>query len=314
MDDLHEAAWDALGTHVHVLVTDRAALPAVEAVVRDTLERVDRAYSRFRADSELTALNAAAGRRIRVSGLLFAAIQSALEAARWTGGALDPTVGHALRLLGYDRDFAALPADVSAPLQIARVPGWQTVDVDRTNGSVRTASGVELDLGSTGKALAADLAATAALATAARPALGVLVNLGGDIATAGDAPRGGWPVHIGDDARDDPTSDGEVIDLHADALATSSTTVRRWTSCGVVRHHILDPWTGRPADGPWRTVTVAARTCVHANAAATAAIVLGERASAWLAGQGLPARLVGHDGAITRVGGWPMPLPAAEVA
>ncbi len=247
-----------------------------------------------------------------MSGLLFEAISSAVRAAAATDGALDPTIGHVLRLLGYDRDFAALPPDgAAAPIVVEHVAGWRTVELDPVQRTVRTAPGVELDLGSTGKALAADLAAAAAL-SAVGPSVGVLVNLGGDIAIAGPAPADGWPIRVGDDSRADPESDGEVVDLRGDALATSSTTVRRWTAGGIVRHHIIDPRTGRPAEGPWRTATVAAATCVDANAASTAAIVLGDAAPGWLEERRLPARLVGLDGTVTRVAGWPQPL--AEVA
>ena len=78
----------------------------------------------------------------------------------------------------------------------------------------------------------------------------------------------------------------------------------------------MDPRTGLPADGPWRTVSVAAQTCADANAAATAAIVAGKRAEGWLAAAGVPARLVGHDGQVRRLGGWPaadgQPLPVTR--
>src|SRR4051794_16719772 len=105
------SSWPALGTTAHVLATDEAALPAAVAAVRSVLVDVDRAYSRFRADSELTALNAAAGRAVRVGTLLFQAIETSIRIARATQGAVDPTIGHALRVLGYDRDFDALPPD-----------------------------------------------------------------------------------------------------------------------------------------------------------------------------------------------------------
>jgi thiamine biosynthesis lipoprotein len=72
-----------------------------------------------------------------------------------------------------------------------------------------------------------------------------------------------------------------------------------------VLHHIVDPRTGLPAGGPWRTASVAAATCADANAAATAAIVARERAEAWLVAAGVPARLVGHDGEVRYLGGWP---------
>ena len=70
-------------------------------------------------------------------------------------------------------------------------------------------------------------------------------------------------------------------------------------------HHIVDPRTGVPAREVWRTVSVHAGTCVDANTASTAAIILGEEALDWLAAQALPARLVRADGAVVRVAGWP---------
>jgi thiamine biosynthesis lipoprotein len=79
----------------------------------------------------------------------------------------------------------------------------------------------------------------------------------------------------------------------------------------VERHHIVDPATGLPASGPWRTATVAAATCVDANTASTAAIVMGVRAAAWLQRVGLPARLIDRDGAVLRVAGWPEPISEA---
>ncbi len=70
-------------------------------------------------------------------------------------------------------------------------------------------------------------------------------------------------------------------------------------------HHILDPWTGRPARVVWRTVSVAAPTCVEANVASTAAIVFGERAQDWLTEREVDARLVHRDGQVATTGRWP---------
>jgi thiamine biosynthesis lipoprotein len=188
-------------------------------------------------------------------------------------------------------------------VRAARVAGWQVVELDHDAGTVRVPAGVQLDLGATAKALAADRAAARALA--AGPATGVLVNLGGDIATAGDPPPGGWRVRVADNHRAGPEDAGPELTIASGGLSTSSTTVRRWRRRGRDAHHIVDPRTGAPAAEHWRTVSVTAATCVDANIASTAAIVLGAPAPAWLAGAGLPARLVTASGAVEVTAGWP---------
>ena len=168
--------------------------------------------------------------------------------------------------------------------------------------------GLRLDLGATAKAWAADRAAD--LATLASGA-GVLVSLAGDLAMAGPLPRGGWDVLVTDDHRegaDSANAVAEIVSLAGGGLATSSTTVRRRpTADGRSISHVVDPIRWRPVTPVWRTVSVAAGDCVTANTATTAALVLGERAEAWLDETGLPARLVGVDGRITRLGAWPEP-------
>ena len=304
-------SWTALGTSVHVLATDAGVLASATSAVREVLEDVDTAYSRFRDDSELSRLNANPGRPVRVSPLLATAIDAAQRAARLTDGTVDPTIGHAIRVAGYDDDFSRVAAQ-GRPVNLRawRVPGWQAIRFDRRARTVLLPAGVELDLGSTGKALAVDLAARAALAAAGTG--GVLVSLGGDIAMAGTPPSGGWRIHIEEDSRVRPDADGEVICVPAGGVATSSTTVRRWTRGTAVLHHIIDPQTSLPATGLFRTVTVAAATCLDANIASTAAIVRGEAAINWLLSWRLPARLVENDGTIHYIGRWPDPSgPAA---
>ncbi|HJP90182.1 MAG TPA: FAD:protein FMN transferase [Candidatus Limnocylindrales bacterium] len=302
--------WRALGTHVDLLVhrgDHRAARAAVEAV----LERVDRTYSRFRPDSELVVLNARAGTTVSLSPLLADALGAAIQAAGQTDGLCDPTIGRALLRIGYDADFATVATGTAAiELRMERVAGWQSLRFDPVARTIRVPAGVELDLGSTGKALAADLAATAAAEAMGRG--GVLVSLGGDLAIAGDVPEDGWPVLAADDSSIEPRRGGEVIAVRGGAIATSSTTVRTWRRASVVVHHLIDPRTGLPARSPWRTVSVAAATCVDANAAATAGLIRGADAPAWLDGLGLAARLVSTDGDVIRVGGWPVPEPARE--
>ena len=292
------ATWAALGTTATVLVARPASLPLARAAVERELAAIDLACSRFRDDSELARLNAARGRPVAVTPLLLEAILAALRAARLTAGDVDPTIGNALVLAGYDRDLDEVRGS-SLPLKAVRAPGWRSLHVDRDSAVVRVPADVALDLGATAKALAADRAAAAAAGAAG---CGVLVNLGGDLATAGVAPRGGWVVHVADDHA--APIGGEKVALAGGALATSSTTVRRWRRGSAVVHHILDPGTGKPAAGPWRTVSVAAATCVDANTASTAAIVRGASAVAWLERLGLPARLCGHDGSVTHTAGW----------
>jgi thiamine biosynthesis lipoprotein len=310
----------ALGTSARVAAWPAHQLPRVLALVDTELALLDQQASRFRPDSEISAACRGAGSapdggsRIVSEGLA-EAIAVALAAARWTGGLVDPTVGNALCSLGYDRDFAAIRSDGAMPRAPAHVPGWRSVRLDGRR--LRLAAGTRLDLGATAKGLGADRAARAA--AAAVPAGGVLVSLGGDIAVAGEAPVGGWPVLVADEpepvgqppatagrpAQFPPQSRGQVVRLAAGALATSSILCRQWRRGGRALHHIVDPRTGLPTVGPWRTVSVAAANCAEANAASTAAIIAGDQAPAWLAAQGLPARLVARDGSVRLVGGWP---------
>jgi thiamine biosynthesis lipoprotein len=292
-------------------VTDPSALGAARAEVEAELEAIDRACSRFRADSELSRVNADAGRSVAVSPLLVGALEVALRAAELTGGDVDPTLGECLVLAGYDRDWRLLSTNQSAPAITARVrAGWRTILVDRATCSVCIPAGVRLDLGATAKAWAADRCARAA---AAADDCGVLMGLGGDIATAGAAPESGWRIRVTDDHRSDLAVPGQTVAIRSGGLATSSTSVRRWRRGGQAMHHIIDPATGAPVESTWRTVSVAAADCTEANIASTAAIVRGEGAPEWLEGLGLPARLTDADGRVRSVGDWPAEASAEQV-
>ena len=303
MTDLATTSFPALGTTAVVVTRSAKLLTAVCEVQRE-LAVIDRTCSRFRDDSDLSRLNAAGGAWTEVDELLVEAVGVALRAARVTDGLVDPTVGEAMLGIGYDRDFATIVLDGPA---LARTPswistaGWQHVELRPERREIRIPPTMRLDLGSTAKALAADRAAVRAAGVSG---CGVLVSLGGDIAIGGDALEGGWPIGIADDHAAEPEP-GETIVIVSGGLATSSTTVRRWTRGGVPVHHIIDPRTGLPAREVWRTVSVCASSCVDANTASTAAVVLGEEAPDWLAARGLPARLVSPDGSIVRVAGWP---------
>jgi FAD:protein FMN transferase len=302
------ASFSALGTTAAVAVLDAHELPTALEIVQTELGCIDKACSRFRDDSELTLLNRSAGRPFSASPLLVEALLAAVDAAARTDGDVDPTVGSSLGALGWDSDFTVVVARRGQTPRMRIVPavGWQRIRIDRRQRTVRIPAGVEIDLGATAKALAADRCARRVHAATG---VGVLVNLGGDIAVAGVPPAGGWPIFVTDDHRNDTTAAGQTVAIAGGGLATSSTTVRRWRAGGAEVHHIVDPRTGAPAGEIWRTVSVAARTCVDANTASTSAIVRGEAAIAWLGRAGLPARLVRPDGTTVTTGGWP-----AEVA
>jgi thiamine biosynthesis lipoprotein len=295
--------FDAFGTVALVAVAEPTRRDAALAAVSRVVEAFDLACSRFRADSELSAVNAAAGSAVAVGPVLLEAAGAALRAARLTGGDVDPTVGEALIALGYDRDFEEVSgAGVLPSRPLATVPGWRTVQVDPDAGTIRVAHGVTLDLGATAKALAADHAARDAVAAAG---CGVLVSFGGDLAIAGEAPATGWRVRVTDDHRAGVTAPGQWISLSSGGLATSSVAVRRWRTEAGDAHHLVDPSTGGSVESVWRTVSVTAASCLDANIASTAAIIRGEPALAWLSAAGLPSRLVRADGTVCHVAGWP---------
>jgi thiamine biosynthesis lipoprotein len=296
------ARWQALGTSAELFVTDDGDLDVARRIVEDQLEAIDLACSRFRDDSELARVNAAPGRWVDVSSLFLEAVHVALGAARATAGDVDPTIGRALRVAGYDLDFAELPAVRTGRVTFAPAPGWRLVQVDGSRPAVRVPRGVELDFGATAKALAADRAA-GACAAALRS--GVLVNLGGDLAVAGPPPDGGWDVRVTDDHAAGFDSPGQTVAISCGGLATSSVAVRRWRNGSGDAHHIIDPSSGAPATEFWRTVSVAAANCVAANIASTAAMVRGAAALPWLDSLRLPARLVSADGSVARVADWP---------
>jgi len=292
----------ALGTSARAVVWPPGNLGQACAAVDDVLAALDRQASRFRADSELSWLHAAGGGTFLLSDGLTEAVGVALAAARWTGGLTDPTVGDALVRLGYDRDFAAIGEDGELLGSAVPAAGWQMVRLD--GPLLRLPRGIRLDLGATAKGLGADRAVRAAMDACGRHG-GVLVSLGGDIAVAGTPPRDGWPVTVAEEPDPDGAPHGQLVRLRAGAVATSSVTARKWHRGGTALHHIVDPRTGWPADGPWRSATVAAATCADANAASTAAIVAGAAAEDWLVAAGLPSRLTGHDRRVRDLNGWP---------
>lgn len=278
-------------------------MAAARAAVVAEIDALNLACSRFRDDSDLSRLNRSSGSPVVVGPLLAEAIRVALRAAALTDGDVDPTVGEAMLGIGYDEDFSLVAGDRKVfDGAFEPAPGWRAVGIGGDPPVVLVPAGVTLDLGATAKALGADRAAAAAHAACGA---GVVVSLGGDVAAAGDAPAEGWLVHVRDDSSAPAEAPGQWITVRSGGVATSSSTVRHWRRGDLELHHIVDPHTGAPAVSPYRTVSVAAASCVDANIASTATLVRGTRGRDWLQSTGLPARLVTVDGVAVHLNGWP---------
>ncbi len=275
-------------------------------VVRGVFAEWDRRLSRFRPDSELSALNAAAGQTVAVSSLLFRVTWAALEAAAATDGLFDPAMLDQLAAAGYDRTFAELPADRPADPGPARPGGaWRGIRLDVHHRTVDLPAGAHLDFGGIAKGMAVDESLRGLAELEVTPAL---VEAGGDLAVVG-CPAGlpAWPVGI--------EIDGglRTVGLPHGALATSSVSRRHWRTGGLEQHHLLDPRTVLPARSGVRSASVAAASCRQAEVAAKVALILGPDAGpAFLDRNGLTGLLVLDDGRELPVGAWTWSAPPGD--
>ncbi len=304
---LAERRWRAMGAAAHLVVAVESGQRDAELLADDAIaeiETLEAQWSRFRATSELTRLNALAGTPVLVSAETFDLIDHAIDAWRATSGRFDPTVLGALLAAGYDRDYRALAAavdDVDArPSQRRapeRAPGCGGIELDPIVSAVTLPAGVTLDLGGIGKGRAADLVAADLVA---RGACGALVNLGGDLRAAGTPPTDhGWIVDI------DPVLERDLgsVALHEGAIATSSQLTRAWQHRGTRLHHLIDPRTGVPADTDLAAVTVIAGEAWWAEVLAKAALIGGAgRATTLLDDLDVAALLVSVDGRTVELG------------
>lgn len=267
--------FHAMNTQVEVSVYCDGA--DVTVAVETLFRQAEQTMSRFRPDSELSRLNVAAAPQV-ASPALFAVIETALWAARQTGGLYDPTILADLEAVGYDRSFESVvmrdgfswsaPADAYAG-QPRRKQGYVDIELDPATGVIVRPADVRLDLGGIGKGWTVDRAAERLLDTEA-----FLVNAGGDLYAHGRPGHlRGWGVTIEHPLRRTHWIARLYID-HA-GLATSTTMKRRWTFNGQQRHHLIDPRTGQPAITDALSVTVVAPRTVTAELLAKVALLLG---------------------------------------
>jgi thiamine biosynthesis lipoprotein len=298
------ASWTVWGTRAYVTVTDPAALPAARRLVSRQFAAVEKAAARFRRDAELHRLYRAGGRTITVSPLLAGLISAALITAERTGGDVDPTVGAAMTAVACGsakRDRSGIPVCGTRPTQPRPVPGWERVNLDGRR--LQVPAGTTLDLSVTAKAVACDHAAAG---VRERLDVGVLVGLGGNVATAGPAPEGGWYVEIEDRTGNRLTA--ATLSAGA-ALATSHLTAHTRPEMVVNAElgtpgHLIDPHTGRAPTPVWRMATAIGFSSLEMAAYTAASLVRGTSARAWLGQLWVPARLVTIYGDVITVGPW----------
>ena len=271
------------------------------------IELLEDCWSRFRAGSELNRLNHRAGTGpVQCSADLVRLVSTMRAAWEMTGGLFDPTILPSIKAAGYDADFATVIARgaitaSSASLAVERAPGMERVIVDEAHGTVELPAGIGLDPGAIGKGLAADIIVDELMGAGAD---GVLVNLGGDIVFAG-TPGGdpAWILAIEDErvATDHPDRVIRHLEFEpgtARGAAATSTTLKRVWSHG--RHHLIDPRTGDVASGDLVQATVVDDKGWRAEAAATAALLMGSgRAPQWLKDHDLVSVLLTSERLLT---------------
>lgn len=266
--------FGAMGTTVEVWGDDRSL-----GRVRDWFEEVECCASRFRPTSDLSTLNRDPSSEVVVSPLLGRLLEAASGVRRLTEGLVDPAVGADVVRWGYDRTFDDVSDLASVP-----APGGAGADWWLDGQVVGRPPGTVLDLGGVAKGWAADVAIERGIAA--------VVSAGGDIRSA--QPETEVPV-IG--------PDGDVVGVVAlgiGALATSSTSRRRWRAGGRTVHHVIDPRTGDPATGPVVSATALAATATLAEAAAKAVLIHGVDGLAWASDQAWVdgAMVVWEDGTV----------------
>ena len=287
-----------------VVADDDPSGPALLDGAVALLDDIESRWSRFRPESELSALNAHAGSPVFTSADTATVVAMAIEAWRVTGGLFDPTVHDALVASGYDRTFddigGAGPSTTSAPDQPATFPGPADIEVDERIGIVVLPPGCHLDLGGIGKGRAADLVIDQLIASGAA---GACVDLGGDVRVAGLTVGGGddWVIAVDDPF--EPGRDLALLRLAGGAVTTSSSMKRRWSTGSGAAHHLIDPGTGRPAESGLAAVTVVAGAAAWGEVHAKAALIAGvQRGRTLIEDAGMCALLVADDRTVVTAG------------
>ena len=292
----------AMGTTITMLLPASLGEVGVK-IVRALFAEWEQTLSRFVPESELSRLNQHAGTSVAVSDLLYHVLATALTAAQATQGVYDPALLEQLRQVGYDRTFDELEelptAGFSLILPGEPGGGWRGIRVDTIRQRVTLPVGIKLDFGGIAKGMAVDAALERLRSNGVSPAM---VNAGGDLAVMGFPPGAEqWPIAVPGRER------YWTIPLHHGAVATSGIAHRHWWQGQMLRHHLLDPRTGLPAQSDLWSVTVLTDRCEQAEVAAKVAFILGSKqGAAFLRQYQIAGLLVREDGTWETVEPWPV--------
>jgi FAD:protein FMN transferase len=304
-NDVHAGSWRAMGCAVDVVIVGGS--PDLLDFARASIEHLERRWSRFLPDSDISRLNHAAGATVHVDPATVILLQAMLDGWRATAGAFDPTLLAPLVSLGYATSWHDPAVVTSLPHGALRRGDLNALSIDRARNIVSAPQGMCLDAGGIGKGLASDLVVGYLIDAGAQ---GALVSIGGDVAVRGTAPQSdGWLVGVADPANPGHEADIELSQLMLveGGVATSGTLRRRWRGeDGEPVHHLLDPATGRPAHHAHEivAVTVIAGTSAWAEVWTKAVMVRGAAMLAVLDGHGLGAQLTYADASTAANRAW----------
>ena len=277
----------------------------LDSMVHRAVERVgelERRWSRFLPDSEITGLNGAGGGPRRCSIDTVELVEAMVAGWAETDGRFDPSMLGPLVELGY----ATSRTNDGAATECFPGTGYgrrvDLIRVDHSSGVVQLPHGLTLDPGGIGKGLAADIVARELVDAGVDCPIGALVELGGDVAVRGEGPdEGAWTIEIAHPFG----GDTEIVRLASGGVATSTTRLRTWRRRGVQHHHLLDPATGRSTDNEVVGCTVIAGSAAWAEVFTKCAFVDGaDTALARYEARGLAARVVTDDGATRHSPAW----------